>query len=111
MRRALLAMMLALAGCTARDAELPGAPGHVTGSCLDDACFAGAVCLSELCVDPSAGEIDDDDDDGSGSATVGMDGGDDGPSRGCTCRSGAGGPAIAGWGLALLALVRRRRAA
>jgi hypothetical protein len=64
--RLTVTLLLALAGCRAAVDDLPGEPGRVTGSCIDDACFEGAVCLSDLCVDPTGdtgGDDDDDDDD------------------------------------------------
>jgi hypothetical protein len=72
---------LAAGACTTAGDELPGDPGYVTGPCLENACFDGNVCLSELCVDPDEGDGDDDgdddDDDGSDDSATGSGESDD----------------------------------
>ena len=35
---------------------MPGDPGYVTGPCIEHGCFDGLACLSDLCVDPNAGD-------------------------------------------------------
>jgi hypothetical protein len=46
-----------LAGCSTPGADVEA--GRETGACIEDACFDGLACLSDLCVGPDA-----DDDDG-----------------------------------------------
>jgi hypothetical protein len=54
------------AGCVGDPSELAD-PGVETGPCIDNRCFDGLTCLSNLCVDPdaSAGTAGDASDDGS----------------------------------------------
>ncbi|HET6584476.1 MAG TPA: ribulose phosphate epimerase [Nannocystaceae bacterium] len=82
---------LGAAACTSAADELPGDPGYVTGPCLQNACFEGYVCLSELCVDPDDDDDDDDDD--------GDDDDDDGGATG-PAGSGEAGAAAADHGAA-----------
>lgn len=85
-----IAFALLLPGCAAPTSELPAEPGHVTGACIDDTCFPGAVCLSELCVDPSDGGSDPSDDDDDADADAEAEASDAGDAPPSSSEDGSG---------------------
>ena len=64
-----------LAGCSTPGADVEA--GRETGACIEDACFDGLACLSDVCV---ASDDDDDDDDGPNPMTTAGSASTTGPS-------------------------------